>query len=1078
MEKKSRVRHVRSRNVGNALPRKKTHSPFKSKKKSVWKSGKERILYRILGGAILLLAIGGFIFWNMFLRWIPSINALATGNYFRESTVIYDNQGNAIYTLFKDGKRTYVNYDQISQSIKDAIVATEDRTFFENPGIDFMGIVRTSLSHITGGKIWWRAGGASTISQQLIKNTLLTNEFTIKRKVQEAVLSYQMNQKYSKEKILEMYLNAFSFGYNANGIEEASRTYFGKSAKDVGPLGSSILASLPLAPTKYSPYNNRERLMGKVEIYPSNNRSQKKILITHNDKKQYAPLYDEFKSYLSGMTMTRQNTTLQACNVRQEYIKDNKFQVNTDWCIELDFRDVVNFVGHIAISKDISIDNANSKYTIEYTVWRKDLVGSFMLEEGKIDGETFKNIVFHGLEFEFRKYTENIKYPYFVMFVKEYLESKYGKDIDVTSGLRVYTTLDPKLQGFAENVVKKQSTINAKKYWAKSASLVSMDNVNGKLLAMVGGPDYFDTNNGGNNNMTTALRQPWSSFKPLVYSLAIAKNPIWPASPVADEPTKFGKWSPNNYDKKFQWLMTLQNALGHSRNIPAAKMYYLAGQEEELIKYGRTLGLTTLRDNASYGAPMSLGTAEIKSIDMMQAFSVIANNGQKKDIYFIEKIEDTDGNIIEQHKDAASKEVVSPAASYIVSTILSDKSSQPDGFWRNTLSIAGKKVAAKTWTSNKEFRKWNRKIILPWDLWTVGFTPQITTVVWAGNVDGSAAKSNCSGLSCAAPIWKEFMVFALKDLPYEDFKKPKGVHNVTISKLTGLLATKDTPENLRQKTIMAVKSDRYDEWVISTEVDVLCGWPVGPDTPPDAIVKFHKPSWKPVIDGYDPNWLKGFYKASGTSTLSWVTLSSEPCFRPKDAGNVILSVSPQWKTLIVKWDGNRIIQKLIVVEWGNIIDTIDLGENGSKNGTKNIKVNDINTVQIKAIDVYGYRYAAWMPNQQLPETNLPTPINIWNNNGDAPAPNITVTNPKWSNITLYAGDMFNLRFHTKIGTTVREIDVSLNGKTIQSATTGEVFIFPVSSAWLDVWRHTITITAKDANMKVAVKNFTLTILSR
>ncbi len=162
-----------------------------------------------------------------------------------------------------------------------------------------------------------------------------------------------------------------------------------------------------------------------------------------------------------------------------------------------------------------------------------------MFEDKKIDGETFKKIIADGLDFEFKKYTEAIKYPYFVMYVKEYLETKYGKDIDISKGLKVYTTLDPKLQEKAEELVKKQAQINKSQFGANSAALVSMDNKTGKLLAMVGGPDYFDDANGGSNNMVLAKRQPGSSFKPFVYALAISKNPIGPESPIADVSTKF-----------------------------------------------------------------------------------------------------------------------------------------------------------------------------------------------------------------------------------------------------------------------------------------------------------------------------------------------------------------------------------------------------------------------------------------------------------------------------------------------------------------------------------------------------------
>ncbi len=172
-------------------------------------------------------------------------------------------------------------------------------------------------------------------------------------------------------------------------------------------------------------------------------------------------------------------------------------------------------------------------------VGRKDFVASQMLEDKKIDGPTFKKILYDGLDFTFKSYAENIKYPYFVMHVKQYLEDTYGKDLDVTNGLKIYTTIDPVLQEKAEELLIKQVEINKKHFGASSAALVSMDNADGKLLAMVGGPDYFDAEHGGNNNMAVTPRQPGSSFKPLIYALAIEKNPIGPETPIADIKTTF-----------------------------------------------------------------------------------------------------------------------------------------------------------------------------------------------------------------------------------------------------------------------------------------------------------------------------------------------------------------------------------------------------------------------------------------------------------------------------------------------------------------------------------------------------------
>lgn len=1041
---------------------------------------KKNLLIRILGALVLLIALWGFSIWAIFLRGIPSIENLETGNFFRENTTIYDKEGNAIYTLFKDGKRTYVNYDQISQSIKDAIISAEDKTFFENPGIDFMGLVRVGASYVTGGR-FWRVWGASTISQQLIKNTILSNEVTLKRKIQEAYLSYQLNSKYSKEKILEMYLNAFSFWYNASGVEEASRTYFWKSAKDVWPLWATILASLPNGPTKYSPYAHKDRLMGKLEVFPSDDTSSRISIMTADDRKTYAPLYNAYKSYLSGMTMERETGGLKVCGIEKSYIKDRKFSPDSRGCLEIGFGQVSEFFGNINITKDIIATEWSGSYTIEYTIGRKDFVASQMLENGKIDGETFKKILYDGLEFEFKKYSENIKYPYFVMFVKEYLETKYGKDIDVTNGLKVYTTLDPKLQDYAEEVLKKQVEVNKSQYGATSASLVSMNNVTGELISMVGGPDYFDEANGGNNNMTTRAKQPGSSFKPIVYSLAISKNAIGPASPIADVRTEFGKWKPENYDGSYKGMMTVETALAYSRNIPAAKMYYLAGQEDDIVKHGRNLGLSTLKDNASYGAPIAIGTAEVKPIDMLQAYSVFANDGVKKPIYFIQKIEDSNGNVIEEHRDKAGEEVFSPAASYIIATILSNEEAKPAStLWRTNLSLPGRKVAAKTGTSNKDFSKNGVKKILPNNLWTIGFTPQITTVVWAGNVDGKETKWNADGLNVAAPIWRNFMIKAHEWLQKEEFKKPKNLYTYTISKLTGLLATDTTPSDLTRSTIMAVELKTADNGVESSEIDSLCNGPVTDETPADARKVLYRPTGKPVIDGYDPSWYAGFLSASKMRWYDTGTggLSQEPCFRPKVAGGVSLNATQDGKTITIEWNGNRIIDRIIASVDGKAVKEINLPEgSGSTVGKTTITLDTPNSATIELIDVYGYRYwSSTNGGSNLPKTELPNPIS-GNESGWA-APVITMINPKWPLLRLYVGDMFNLRFQAQISTTVREIDVSIDGKSVQSATSGDIFIFPISSAGLDEWKHTVTISAKDANMQSATKSFNLLILPR
>ena len=1048
-----------------------------------------RRLLQWLGILIILAVIGSGVLYVLYFRDVPSIESLAKGNYFRESTIIYDKDKNPIYTLYTDGKRTYIDYNHISQYVKDAVVATEDKTFFTNPGIDMKWLFRAGLYYIT--RRTGRISGTSTISQQLIKNTLLSNDPTLKRKLQEAYLSYQLNSTYTKEKILEMYLNAFSFGYNANGIEEASKTYFGKSASEIGPLWASILASLPKWPSQYSPYNHRDRLMGNVYTYPLSDPNETTSLDTWEKRKEYSSLYSNFKWYLSGMTIEGKWNEVSICGVKNEYVRNTIYSPDHGWCTNITHDDLLGFLGDMIIKWTVTASGSSGEYALEYTIGRKDFVAGRMFEDGKIDGKTFKKIIYDGLEFEFQRNIADMKYPYFVNYIKEYLETKYGKDIDITTGLKVYTTLDPKLQDKAEEILKKQVEINKKQYWASSAALVSMDNKTGKLLAMVGWPDYNDEANGGNNNMATSTKlQPGSSFKPFVYGLAISKNPIWPESPIADVDTKFWWWHPSNYDGKFNGVMMLKNALDYSRNIPAGKMYFLAGQQDEIVKTVRSFWISTLKDEKdhSYGWPLALGAWEVKPIELMQAYSVFANLGIKRDVYAIERIEGADGEIIEEVKAPTEKEVFSPAAAYIISRILSDNDARPESpFWRNALSIPGRIVAAKTGTSNKPEIKGSSKI-LPKDLWTVGYTPQITTVVWAGNVNGHATYGSCDGLNCAAAIWKGYMTFALKDLPKENWKKPDGVYTFTIVKSSGKLATETTPDEEKISTMMSTKATEYDDGMKEELIDTLCNGPVWPNTPESSIVKVYIPSTKPVIDGYDPTWTAGFFEAlgkkfDGTGSLA---RSDTPCDRPASPGSVSISLqtvgingdlgSSGKKIIETTWIGDRKIQKFQIKYGIDTINPTDYGSGGKANGsqrsTLNLK-NGENTITIELTDIYGFIYSE-SKTLSISWGEKPTA------NQSIIDPHITTLNPKNqdAHVNLYSGDSFNLRFSITVGTENREVSVLLDSTSIQNATAWDLFVIPVGTSWVSPGEHTITIRLIDGTMKTTEKKIGLTILSR
>jgi membrane peptidoglycan carboxypeptidase len=309
---------------------------------------------------------------------------------------------------------------------------------------------------------------------------------------------------------------------------------------------------------------------------------------------------------------------------------------------------------------------------------------------------------------------------------------------------------------------------------------------------MVGGVDYFDVKNLWYNNMITSRLQPWSSFKPFVYALAMEKNNYWANSVFIDKKTVFPWWySPNNADLRFLWKITLSRALNYSRNITAVQMYFLAWWENQIIKRLTTFGMNSLAEfkkeyrekywkNYNYSAPMALWTAQITPIELAWAYTVFANNWIKNKVNPILKIINSKWNIIENFEDNTWIRVLSELMSYRMNYILSNSIDRPQS--RNKfLTIPGRKLAAKTWTSSKQYKskKWSktsrwrlyrRDIIVPKNLWTIWYTPQITTVVWAWNTSWKELSWKAYGLYWAWPIMRDFMKFAHKDLKVENWK--------------------------------------------------------------------------------------------------------------------------------------------------------------------------------------------------------------------------------------------------------------------------------------------------------------------
>lgn len=683
--------------------------------------------------AILFLTALAFFFTAIIIFWILSLKlpdfSTFESRVVASSTKIYDRTGEILlYDVHENIKRTVIPYSEMGNNIKNATVALEDDKFYQHNGIRPLSFLRAVLVNITTGGF---SQGGSTITQQIIKNTLLTKEKTITRKVKEWVLAVKIERILTKEQILEIYLNEAPYGGSVYGIEEASQTYFGKKASDLTIAEASYLASLPKAPTYYSPYG-----------------------------KHFESLEE------------RKNFTLKKM-------------------LDLGF-----------ITEE------------EYGVAKNEEV-VFLPEE-----------------------KTGIKAPHFVFYVREYLEQKYGEEMILSGGLKVTTTLDYEIQEKAEEVVKRRGLENEGLYDASNVASVVLDSRTGEILSMTGSRDYFDKNIDGKFNVATATRQPGSAFKPIIYATAF-KEGYSPETVLFDVKTEFQTtcdfygnpkpgasagdcYSPQNYDNLYRGPMTIKDALAQSINIPAVKALYLVGINDA-IKTAREMGIKTLTDPSRYGLTLVIGGGEVKLLDLTSAYSVFANNGSFVEPSAVLKVEDINGEVLEEKKDFIKSQVLPENVSYQISDILSDNKARVPTFGNGSvLEIPGHSVAVKTGTTN------NNK-----DAWTVGYTPSYTVGVWVGNNDNKPMKKG--GVGLAGPVWNEIMSFVVSKKESEVFPSPsvlgleskpvlrgvwQGGESYLIDKISGKLATEYTP------------TETLDEIVV-TNVHTILHWvnksdPTGP----------------------------------------------------------------------------------------------------------------------------------------------------------------------------------------------------------------------------------------------------------
>jgi membrane peptidoglycan carboxypeptidase len=596
-----------------------------------------RVIAWIITLGIAGAAIGTFLFFAsiaILSIGLPSVDNIGATT--AQATQIYDRNGTLLYEIYGDQNREYIPYEKISPYLINATIGIEDNQFWEHKGFDMTGLAAAGLHEVFG---IGQARGGSTITQQYVKLAFLTPEHSITRKIRELILSVRLEQKYDKQKILELYLNQIPYGNNTYGIQKAAQMYFGKDASALNLGESAILAGIPQLPTYYNPYGAH----------------------------RYSTLTKNFTSEELG----KRNIKTVAD------VKDTEYSYG--------------LIGKM---------NALDDKTQVYLPGRADLIIKRMSELGLITSAEKAEATKQIQAVTFIPYKYSIKAPHFVFFVREYLEQKYGKELIERGGLKVYTTLDYNLQQIAENVIATRGITNEKTYKATNAAALFADPKTGQILTMVGSRDYFNDDIDGKVNVVLRSRQPGSSFKPFVYAEAFLKR-FSPATVLYDTPLKIGPDTPQNYDGTFHGPMSIRSALGQSRNIPAIKAYFLDGQQGPIIDLATKLGITTLDQNHDYGYPLAIGAGEVRMIDMVTAYSVFANMGKKPELTPILKVTDASGKTIEEWDPNSVntwQDALYPEVSYLIDSILSDTSVKVS----QTLTIDGHTVATKTGTSTNQ----------------------------------------------------------------------------------------------------------------------------------------------------------------------------------------------------------------------------------------------------------------------------------------------------------------------------------------------------------------------------------------
>jgi len=730
-------------------------------------------LFTVLASILLLISITILgVLWT-FSNKIPDYKFLKSYKP-PVSSKMYSGNGEVVADFSKE-KRIFVPYSAIPKNVINSFLAAEDKNFFSHPGIDAKGVVRAIIRNIQNIMSSKRLEGASTITQQVAKNFLLTNEVSLNRKIKEAILAFRIERALSKERILELYLNQIYLGSGAYGVAAASLEYFDKSIKELNYNEAALLAALPKAPSKYNPYRNIElakyrRDLVLKNMYENNFLSQKKYIDLKNKpielKKNKKIFSEDAQYYIEDVRKSIID------KLSYEKVYNQGYNINTPINLDLQKISTISLRNGL-ISYDRRKGWRGPITNINYTTdWFKKINKKNFLENSigwKIAIIRKVNQFSANIEIE-NKEEGVIEYKDISWTKKEFLDLLKKGDVIYVKQVKnnLYS-----LQQLPE--------ING--------GIVVMDPFTGRVFALSGG---FSFNNSEFNRSSQALRQPGSAFKPFVYALAL-ENKYTPSSLILDAPLVLDqgedlkKWKPENYGKKFYGPSTLRTGLEKSRNLMTVRISRSLGIDE-VTNFSKKM---KIYDNPEELLSISLGSAETTLLKLTSAYCTFVNGGKLVEPIIIDRIQDGEGNTIINNENRkcincdqisfTGKEfpkiednypqVISAETAYQITSFLQGVVERGTG---KKLKKLGLNIAGKTGTTNENT-----------DAWFIGFTSNLVIGVYVGMDNPKPLGKFETGSKAALPIFEEFIKKAVKKSDSRPFKVPQNITLMVIDPITG-----------------------------------------------------------------------------------------------------------------------------------------------------------------------------------------------------------------------------------------------------------------------------------------------------